>query len=207
MLNISSVLATANTASPGPWSSRRLYQLLRYARKHYGPWDDFALCENFDSLPAEDDVEFITQARTNVPVLCAEITRLTDRIYELSRLIRTISTLYNDDNVDARALDVIIESAMSVVNDPTTPPNPLLTVTETSSLEDAHEVLTEWASSHARLNNELERIDKLEQQLQNAKALLRGCGEYSCPECGVTKDERFHTETCSFAILLNLPRL
>jgi len=56
--------ALCDAATPGPWDESGLRSLLRYGRKHDGPWDE---CDGV--IPDDTDAAFIAASRTALPAL------------------------------------------------------------------------------------------------------------------------------------------
>ena len=81
MLDLSAIEARIEKATRGPWSKDALHDLLRFGRKHDGPWNDYG---PYGLDIHENDAEFIVHAREDVPMLIVEILYLQNRLNEIN---------------------------------------------------------------------------------------------------------------------------
>ena len=66
----------AEAATPGPWDQQGLANLLRYAQKHDGPWNDSEYVDCSISLPEEADAAHIVE---NSPEKVLQLLDLIDK--------------------------------------------------------------------------------------------------------------------------------
>lgn len=74
----------AEAATPGPWDQQGLANLLRYAQKHDGPWNDSEYVDCSISLPEEADAAHIVEnSPDRVLQLLDLINELADRLQSM----------------------------------------------------------------------------------------------------------------------------
>ena len=96
----------SSAATLGPWEVRESNSVGQvWIRK---PWPEFMASDGrVDYVPCgPDDVAFIARARTLVPELAAEATRLREVIRQVSVIIQTVDTETTEALQDALAEDV-----------------------------------------------------------------------------------------------------